>query len=474
MVKKLLIKAFLALWMALLLCLGIYYAGFAPRESGFTETENRTLAGFPEVTAESVFSGRFGQEFETYLLDRFPLRDVTINAVNRLESALSFASHDDYLLIAEEVEDPLDNSDFEDDLELLLSEMENMPTQPPMETEPPVETLPSAETEPPVATEPPETPPIEPKPEVSIEDFPAYIGVYLDIGQGEVALQSFNRSRAVAVTAVLNKYASLLPENGKLMFTIGPASRFLYRFANAEEKISLYSTWDEVVNAISADNVYAFDAPEILSDHIRNGEYISFRNDNHWTPWGAYQLYKEMATRAGKELADYHEDFEITSEDNFKGTYYRDNPSAYWNVEADTLERLMPKIPVEYRMVTGPDTYEVLDFLKLDAVANDRYTVYLGGPGGPWRYVECGNEETENCLVVTDSFGLTVIPFLTQNYKQIHYYDARYFNRNITGGSVADMIAKYEIHDIYVIIADFHSFNSGFLISDANAHLGLQ
>lgn len=474
MVKKLLMKAFLALWMALLLCLGIYYAGFAPRESGYTETENRTLAAFPEITAESVFSGQCGQEFETYLLDRFPLRDITITTVNRLESTLSFASHDDYLLIAEEVEDPLDTSDFEDDLDQLLAEMENTPTQPPLETQPPMETLPSAETEPSMATEPQEMPPIEPKPEAAIEDFPTYIGVYLDIGQGEIALQSFDRSRAVAVTAVLNRYASLLPENGKLMFTIGPASRFLYRFANAEEKISLYSTWDEVVNAISADNVYAFDAPEILSDHIRNGEYISFRNDNHWTPWGAYQLYKEMATRAGKELADYYEDFEITSEDNFKGTYYRDNPSAYWNVEADTLERLMPKIPVEYRKLTGPDSYEVIDFLKLDAVSNDRYTVYLGGPGGPWRYVECDNGETENCLVVTDSFGLTVIPFLTQNYKQIHYYDARYFNKNIAGGSVADMIAKYEIHDIYVIIADFHSFNSGFLISDANMHLGLK
>jgi hypothetical protein len=470
--KKLHIKAFVALWMALLLCLGIYYAGFAPRESRFTETENRTLAGFPEVTAESVFSGRFGQEFETYLLDQFPIRDKTINTVNRLESLLSFASHDDYLLIAEDVEDPLDTSDFEDELEQLLAEMEKTPTVPP--TEPTVETEPAAGTEPDMETEPPENPPIEQKPEASAEDFPLVIGVYMDIGQGETVLQQYNRNRAVAVTAVLNKFAAQLPENGKLMFTIGPASRLLYRFANAEEKVSMHSTWDEVINAISADNVYAFDAPEILSSHIQNGEYVSFRNDNHWTPWGAYQVYKEMATRAGKELADYEEDFDITVEEGFRGTYYRDNPSAYWNVEPDTLERLMPKINVEYRKLTGPDTYEVIDFIKLDAIANDRYTVYLGGPGGPWRYVECDNGETENCLVVTDSFGLTVIPFLTQNYKQIHYYDARYFNRNITGGSVADMIAKYNIHDIYVIIADFHSFDSGFLISDVNYHLGLQ
>lgn len=471
MIHKPIMKAFIALWMALLLCLGIYYVGFAPRESGFTETENRTLAGFPEITADSVFSGQFGQEFETYLLDRFPIRDQTINAVNHLESLLSFASHDDYLLIAEDVEDPLDTSDIEDDLEQLLAELNQTQTLPP--TQPPAETEPAAETEPPAETEPSENPPIEPKPAATIADFPDQIGVYMDIGKGETALQIYSTTRAAAITAVLNKYASLLPENGKLMFTIGPASRLLYRFANAEEQISLYSTWDEVVNAISADNVYAFDAPEILSAHIQNGEYISFRTDNHWTPWGAYQLYREMAARAGKELADYEADFDITTEEDFRGTYYRDDPSAYWTVEPDTLERLMPKIPLEYRQLTGPDTYDVIDFIKLDAVSNDRYTVYLGGPGGPWRYVECDNGETENCLVVTDSFGLTVIPFLTQNYKQIHYYDARYFNKNITGGSVADMIAKYNIQDIYVIIADFHSFNSGFLISDANYHLGV-
>lgn len=476
MVKNFLIKLFITLWAVLLLCLGIYYVGFAPRESAYTESENRNLSAFPEITAESIFSGRFGQEFETYLLDRFPLRNATINVVNRLESFLSFASFDEYLLIAEEVVDPLDTSDFEESMELLLAEMSTEPmlppTQPIPETEPTEETV--AVTEPVVETEPMETPPIEPKPPAALDDFPNVVGVYMDIGQGEVTLQQYGRNSAAAVSAVLNKLASLLPENGKLMFTVGPASRLLYRFANAEEKVSMYSTWDEVVNAISADNVYAFDAPDILSSHIKNGEYVSFRTDNHWTPWGAYQVYKAMAAQAGKELADYNEDFDITVEENFRGTYYRDNPSAYMNAEPDTLERLMPKIPVEYRKLTGPDSYEVMDFIKLDAVANDRYTVYLGGPGGPWRYVECDNDETENCLVVTDSFGLTVIPFLTQNYKQIHYYDARYFNKNIAGGSVAELISKHEIHDIYVIVADFHSFNSGFIISDINYHLGLK
>ena len=41
-----------------------------------SENEKRTLAAFPELTADSVFSGNFGKEFETYLADHFPMRDV--------------------------------------------------------------------------------------------------------------------------------------------------------------------------------------------------------------------------------------------------------------------------------------------------------------------------------------------------------------------------------------------------------------
>lgn len=473
MAKRILPKVYVALWMALLLGLGIYYAGFAPREAEFTETENRTLAAFPEVTAESLFSGQFGQEIETYLLDRFPVRNQAIDAVNRFQSFVSLASHDEYLLIAENVEDPLVSGDYQAQLEALLAEMEQETVPPPTQPPLPDSTEPEA-TEATEETAPQENPPIESKPEAKLEDFPEIVGVCMDIGKGEGFVQSYHRSNVLAVTRVLNKYASTLPENGKLMFTVGPPSYLVNRFVNAEEQISFYSTWDDIVNALGSDNVYAFDTPEILAPYIQAGEYVAFRTDNHWTPYGAHKVYSQMAAQAGKALANYYEDFDITVEESFRGTYYRDNPSAYYKVEPDTLELLMPKIPVEYRQLTSPDTYKVIDFLHFDAAANDRYAVYLCGPGGPWRYVECDNDQTENCLVITDSFGLTVIPFLTSNYKQIHYYDARYFNQNIVGGTVAEMIEKYEIHDIYVIVADFHSFNSQFLMGSVYSHLGIK
>lgn len=465
--KKLLPKVYIALWMALLVALGIFYIGFAPREGEYSEAENRTLASFPEISWENIFSGNFDDEIEDYLLDHFPGRNQVISAVNRLESLLSFATHDEYLMIATDNDDPLTDEANEDDMNALLAELNAAkPTEAP--TEPPVtesDTIP-------VETEPSEYPPIEPKPVANIEDFDEVLGVFTDIGGGDVALRAYSRNSVAAATVVLNKYAQTLPEDGKLLFTTGLSSYLVNRFVNAQEQVDLYATWDEMIYALSDDNVFTFDPAETFRDAILRGEYVSFRTDNHWTPWGAYLLYCQMVTQAGLTPCDYYEDFDITYEENFRGNYVRDNPSEYSGVKSDTMDLLTPKINVELRKFTSEEEYVVMDFLNMNALYNDRYTIYLSGPGGPWRYLECDNGATENCLVLTDSFGMVFIPFLTQNYKQVHYYDPRHYSYSMVGKTVAEMIEEYDIQDIYVIPADFNAFSS-FLISDANWHLNL-
>ena len=465
MAKRKFPVAYLALWIALIMILGGYYLLFAPRDSAYSEDENRMLAGFPEVTWDSVFSGTFGREMETYLLDRFPIRSTAVSLSAKLESSLSLASHDDYLQIAEGPEDLLDTGDYEEDLDDLLDSFTTPPTQPVQVTEPEqTEPDPTASTT--EATEPEET-----KPPMTIDDFPATLGVYMDRGSGEARLQTYSRSNVAAVTAVLNKYAQLLPKGGKLLFTVVPQSGVGTRYVNAANRVSFYATWDEVVNGLGANNVHAFDTAEILAQAILDDQYVYFRTDMHWTPLGSYLVYSEMVEKAGKTPCSYTDDFTITVEEPFRGTYYRDNPGAYGGVKADTLELLMPNAPLEWRRITGVDEYKVIDFLNFNAKKNDRYTVYLGGPAGPWTYAESDNGQTENCLVLTDSFGLGFIPFLTANYKQVHYYDTRYFNQQTVGYSVAQMISKYDITDIYVVVGDLHSFDSPFLLTNANKQL---
>lgn len=62
-----------------LLCL------FKP-EGEYSESERRVLKSFPQISPESVVSGKFMAEFEEYTVDRFPMRDSfrTLKAVSSL------------------------------------------------------------------------------------------------------------------------------------------------------------------------------------------------------------------------------------------------------------------------------------------------------------------------------------------------------------------------------------------------------
>ena len=481
MLKNIISKFFIVLWIALPVFAAGYYFVAAPKESSYSEEENRKYAGVPEFSVSNVISGDYGEDMERYLLDRFPMRKQVILGINKVENLMSISTHEEYMLIAKGPDDPLDSDDYLGDVGDLINGMEEETGEKSDENSDENVTLPdetedgsSDETESSTeqSTELVENPPIEPKPDAVIENYPEILGVYMQKDGYEMTMNRYSRQNVLAVTAVLNKYASILPKDGKLMFTVVPQSIFANQFVNAKEKTSFYANWDDVVNAFGNDNVYAFDSAEILSSAIKNNEYVYFRTDMHWTPYGSYLVYKEMARRAGQTVNGYAENFNLTIEEPFRGTYYRDNPAAYMNVEPDRLDLLMPKFDLEWRRTIAKDEYVLIDFLDYNAKANDRYTVYLGGPAGPWTYAECNNGQKENCLVITDSFGLGYIPFLTDNYKQVHYYDPRYFNQEAVGYTVAQMIEKYEIQDIYVVVGDLHSFDSSFIITSANKQLG--
>ncbi len=75
---------------AIVLCLVFFLTifGFAAahlflEDEEISKTERRPLASVPEVSAETVFSGKFSKDLESYLLDQFPARDG-IRRINTL------------------------------------------------------------------------------------------------------------------------------------------------------------------------------------------------------------------------------------------------------------------------------------------------------------------------------------------------------------------------------------------------------
>ncbi len=65
----------------------------------YSESERRVLAKFPEVSVENLLSGKFSKEFETYSVERFPLRDGwrAIKAYVRTEAFAQKDNHNIYV-----------------------------------------------------------------------------------------------------------------------------------------------------------------------------------------------------------------------------------------------------------------------------------------------------------------------------------------------------------------------------------------
>ncbi len=89
----------------LLLVSGFTIASLLKPDTTFSEEENRELAQMPQITPDSVFSGRFSKDYETYLTDQFVFRNQWIGAKTLTERAIGkqevndiYFAADDYLI----------------------------------------------------------------------------------------------------------------------------------------------------------------------------------------------------------------------------------------------------------------------------------------------------------------------------------------------------------------------------------------
>ena len=440
---------------------GLWYMLFAPKDETFHEGENRNLAAAPELSFSAFWDGTLSNDLESWLLDRFFARDLAMDVSMGIKDMGSIAGFEDALVIMGREDDALTSSDLDEELlEEMVNDLLNnqQNSDSPEGTTP--EGTPSDSTDPSAPSKPP-----------AVEDYPELLAIKSSSGGKETVLKRHRRTYALALTSVLNRVAALLPEGGNLMFTMVPQSNVANTFLATEDREYFTSEAEAMVDAFSSDNVHAFSTAQILSDSLVRGDYVYFRSDMHWTPEGVYLVYSEMVKAAGLTPTAW-EDFHIETEENFLGTYYRDNPSNYMKNNPDTLALVSPDYPVEFRRITGKDTYKVIPLLDMNAKQSDRYSIYLGGSAGPWSYVVSDNGKTENCLVITDSFGLPFVPMVATNYGQVHYLDTRYYKKSTVGYTVAEMMELYDITDVYVIVGDLHSYGSSFITYDLPDQLG--
>ena len=165
-------------------------------------------------------------------------------------------------------------------------------------------------------------------------------------------------------------------------------------------------------------------------------EYVYFRTDHHWTALGAYYAYVQFCNAKGI-TPHALQDYEVTQFPGYLGSFYNDGgkPQAM----ADTPDTVNAYHPVSSTasMKYGSNENSELTggkviFDESTAPAGLKYGTFIMGDN-PYTIIE--NPEVHNgesCIVVKESFGNALVPFLVDHYETVYVIDYRYYDGSIS------------------------------------------
>ena len=160
---------------------------------------------------------------------------------------------------------------------------------------------------------------------------------------------------------------------------------------------------------------------------LKTGNDYYFKTDHHWTSYGAYVGYQSLSTAMkfpAVAQSEFH--YEAVSQP-FYGTLYSKAVNT-WQ-KPDTLILPYSKEKSSVVQITGGNTHHGIyweDFLS----KKDKYSVYLGGNPSV-TVVKNPEAKGGKLLLLKDSFANSMIPYLAQNFSEIHMVDLRYYNLDI-------------------------------------------
>lgn len=179
------------------------------------------------------------------------------------------------------------------------------------------------------------------------------------------------------------------------------------------------------------------DVVKLMNENKENQLY--YKTDHHWNISGAYLAYKEYIESIGGKSIDLSS-LQANEVQDFYGTFFSKAkpfngvPDILTYYDIDNIE-----------MSIGDEKYESLyDFSYLNK--RDKYSIYLRG-NNPLTIIKNNSlKNGKKLMVVKDSFANSIIPFLTQNFEEIHVVDLRSFSLKLS-----DYIKKEKFDDVLVL-----------------------
>lgn len=395
---------------------------FLDVDATVSESENRKLAEKPEFSFSALFSGTYTQDFENYYSDTFPLRESFMLLSGNVTKFLTqFGGKDDNVIINYDKND----ADFVGEgIEL--------------------------------TTKPGETEKVTDKPEKTTKKKDEVEGSFKGsiLISGKRAMEIFTGSAQMSKSYadLVNKTAAAMPENVKFYNMLVPTASEFY--SGNTYSSGIHSQHKIISSSYSqmGENIVKIDVYSRLEE--KDKEYIYFRTDHHWTARGAYYGYLAFCEASGNEPVDINE-LETGRIEDFVGTLYKASNSEILKKNPDYLEYFKTRVDVDAqvyqdsRMENGIKVFVVARAVNSD----NKYLAFIGGDQ-PLEKIVTSNKNGKKILVIKESFGNALVPFLCDNYEEVYVVDPRKTNFDL-----AEFVEAQSIGEVLMINYTFAMAN---------------
>ena len=397
-----------------------------------SESEKRELTKFPSFSVDSLISGEYFNQINTWYADTYPGREGLIGINNAIRELFGIRT----------VQLVQSKPDLPDDTP-------NEPSDPSTPSKPDV---------------PVDTTPIERLGSVYVKGNTAY----------EVYTENKSNSRRYA--ELIARAAEQLGSGVKVYDIIVPLSSSIHLSAKELGQIGA-SDSKAAIDAMYAgmSGVVTVDAYSILREH--NDEYLYFRTDHHWTARGAYYAYTAYCKAAGMEplpLSTWQKyEFE-----GFLGTLYNeaDQPAALKS-NPDTVEAWVPNGTNDVRITdrSGASLKYRGGLVRTDTDSfysnpSSKYNCFIMGDNPLTEIHNETKSDGSSIVVVKESFGNAFVPFLVDHYEYVYVVDYRYF-KSATGKTLADFVNEKGCSTV-LFINNLTATSATARISDMERFLG--
>lgn len=408
-----------------------------------SESENRNLAKFPTFSLSSLMDGSYTSDITTWFDDTVPFRDTFKDISAKFRSILGV----DYSGII--VVNVSGNGVGNQDNSIVTTTQTEMTigTSTPIETISPIETTTVSET-----TIPSDLIDME----ENLEDDNGGLGELSNnimiYQKRAIPIYYGNFDCGVEYAQYVNNYKSDLGDDVNVYSMVCPTSMSFYWPEQSD--VSHGSEEDNIDNINEhLEGVTPINLIPILSQHT--DEHIYSRTDHHWQPLGAYYSAEEFCKVAEVPFANLSTYTKHTIE-NYVGTLYgysgsiiiKDNPEDFIYYEPSN------EYSTEYFDIDNTPQGE--GKLLVEATGSSAYLTFMGGDE-KITHVTTDTKNGRNLVIIKDSYGNALVPFLTSSFENIYVIDMRHFELN-----AIDYIKDVNATDVLFAMNTFSATGSNY------------